>query len=302
MKKTGFVGTIAILALLISGCSVRDRTKADLVFIDDSTVEISTNFNTCSLVASVEGIAILPSMVDSKNHTIALAGGKEVKCNQDSFENKLGKQTVSYTYNRNIYELVITLVDTTAPVIEAKEEYVVKLNNEYFNIESVVSVSDNSGTEIMTALSGTYDLSKVGEYQIIYKAVDQSRNEATQAIKISVVDGAVEDDYQEIPQGPQTPPVNGNDSPSVEQPPSVVQPAPSEPEPPASNNNGGNTGEKPQQRTFTFTEGEAPSVQMNACMAYLTQAAQNGFYGIGNCIVLKDTTTGLNVGYKAVFD
>ncbi|WP_159649478.1 immunoglobulin-like domain-containing protein [Erysipelothrix aquatica] len=291
LKKIGY--PLLLMLVILSGCSTRDRKGDNVIFIDDETIEFSEDFLPCSLVKEVENVAITPSMISTEKPIIDMGTKKNVTCNTKHVTKKLGTIDYTYTYDRNEYVKSIVFVDTTPPTITANDTYKVKVGNEYFDLRKVIEVTDNDTETPKVAYSGTVDVNTVGTYVVVVKAIDRSNNTTSKTITVEVVAEDIPDIYKE----PETPNTSSSDSsnnvtPSVPIPPTGGA---STTNPPASTF-------KPSQRDFMFKQGEDASVQFNACMGYLNEQAQAGYHGVGNCILITDSNTKLNTGYRAVFD
>lgn len=93
---------------------------------------------------------------------------------------KLGKIKIIIKYKTKINNkekiLNLNIVDTTPPVIVAKEK-VISTEGETVDLLKDVEVSDNSKEDIQVEILGEYNLDKSGEYLLKYVAKDSSGNE-----------------------------------------------------------------------------------------------------------------------------
>ena len=86
-----------------------------------------------------------------------------------------------------IYKFEINIVDTIAPVIEAEDNITVNINDEV-NLVNYAKVTDNSKEDIKIEISGYYDLSKVGKYNLKFVAKDSSNNEVSYDFILNIVE------------------------------------------------------------------------------------------------------------------
>ena len=82
---------------------------------------------------------------------------------------------------------VVKVQDTTAPTITLKGDanITIHLNDNY--TEQGVNTSDNANGEIKVTISGTVDITKVGEYTLTYTATDNSGNQAMVTRIVNVI-------------------------------------------------------------------------------------------------------------------
>ena len=80
----------------------------------------------------------------------------------------------------------ITIVDTTAPAIEAKKEITSYIGKD-INLLDGVKIVDNSKETITPKVVGSYDKNKVGKYSLKYEASDSSGNKAEYDFILSII-------------------------------------------------------------------------------------------------------------------
>ncbi|XMB66561.1 DUF5011 domain-containing protein [Mycoplasmatota bacterium zrk1] len=131
------------------------------------TLEISRAFEDPGVVASD----------NSKNEV-------EIIVDSNLDYNKLGNYEITYTArdssgNRNIIRRLVTVEDTTPPIIRLKgpEELQLSINQNF--IDTGFTVKDNSNAVVTTILEGSVDISTSGTYKLIYTAKDPSGNIST---------------------------------------------------------------------------------------------------------------------------
>lgn len=94
------------------------------------------------------------------------------------------------------YYMDVEIEDTTAPVIECGSSINV-LAGSNPDMTSIAKASDNSGENIEPKLSGDYDTSKAGSFDLSFSASDSSGNESEQYFTLNVIDIS---DYSSIPE------------------------------------------------------------------------------------------------------
>ena len=111
--------------------------------------------------------------------------------------NKLGDYVLQYTAkdkSDNVATSVtrtITVVDTTAPVITLLGEATLTHEGGTPYTDAGASVTDNLDTELSATVTGSIDISKLGEQELTYDAMDSTGNKAdTITRKVTVVDTA----------------------------------------------------------------------------------------------------------------
>ena len=93
--------------------------------------------------------------------------------------------------NAKDYEVQVTVVDTTAPEVEASytETTVSEDSEEEFTGFPTFKVTDNSKGEVKQELiSGSVNIHKVGIYKLVYRFTDESGNYTDKTIIVKVVD------------------------------------------------------------------------------------------------------------------
>lgn len=100
----------------------------------------------------------------------------------------LGKHTIKVTFGDESHEVLVNVVDTTKPVFKDFKEEVefvrdCKVSAEEF---SKMFTADDLDTTTVTVDDSKVDYSKEGEYTATVKAIDGSKNEVTQDIKVKI--------------------------------------------------------------------------------------------------------------------
>lgn len=162
MKKI----VILILIFLITGCGYDKYEKPKEVILKTKEINIEVYNN-----------LKIKDLIDKKNVKIT-------NKNKTLDTNSLGVKntTIEYTYNKREYlmDVSYTVVDTTAPII-------LDLNSYYYAYEgditsesldfckSVVSI-DNYDRNVKCLVEGTYDINKIGTYNLKYIIKDKNNN------------------------------------------------------------------------------------------------------------------------------
>lgn len=108
---------------------------------------------------------------------------------------KLGDQklTLELEYNGSKYnqDFSVKVIDKIAPTINLKEKVIILKKNSKFNPKDYIeSVKDDFDSLIAESIviENNVDLKKVGEYEVIYKLEDASKNIGTAKLKVIVRD------------------------------------------------------------------------------------------------------------------
>lgn len=161
-KKFIFLTTL----ILLSGCSSK---KATVSFINGSTIELGSEINSCSLVKTIDNQEINESMISGNSISV---NGKKMTCS-DIDTSVLGTQNVYFNFEKRLFEVSIEIKDTTSPLIEM--DNVEAELNEQVDLLEMAEISDN-GNISKKILSGDYDFSKSGTYDLTIIAEDESGN------------------------------------------------------------------------------------------------------------------------------
>ena len=84
------------------------------------------------------------------------------------------------------YDLKVEIVDTVKPVINTDSNIYVNVYDN-INLIDLIDIKDNSNLEVKTEINGFYDITKIGVYKLLIKAVDSSLNEETKEVNLNVV-------------------------------------------------------------------------------------------------------------------
>ncbi len=167
---------ILVLIIIIVGIIVfiisKNKEEIKVTLNDNLEVEINSEVKLLSFIDKVENGEIISEdkTVDTSN-----LGKKELEV---KLKNKDQEQ---------IYKFEINIVDTISPVIEAEDNITVNINDEV-NLVNYAKVTDNSKEDIKIEISGYYDLSKVGKYNLKFVAKDSSNNEVSYDFILNIVE------------------------------------------------------------------------------------------------------------------
>lgn len=169
---------LVLLTIMFSlcGCS---SAKDTVVFSNVKTIELGEEFDSCSLVESINNEIITSSMV--KNNSIYLSNNRMTCSSVDT--SVLGEHKVLFNIDKQLFEDVIEVVDTKSPEIEI-EDVKTKVDEEVDLLEKA-KISDN-GEVVETAIQGDYDFSKAGTYSLKLVAKDASGNVGEKEFTLTV--------------------------------------------------------------------------------------------------------------------
>ena len=156
---------ILILCLFTFGCGketvYQDETN-DFINVKESSIEVYSDI-------------YLNDIIDILNNDINITSDN-IKI--DTTE--LGDQEfdIYYTYNNKKYvkHLNITVLDTTSPLVFSGTKKKVKTNYDE-DMCNLITYGDNYSRNIDCKITGNYDLTKEGEYNLKYTLTDTSNNE-----------------------------------------------------------------------------------------------------------------------------
>lgn len=97
-----------------------------------------------------------------------------------------GIYTGKFTYKKEEKVITLEVKDTTAPEIVGTKNLKMLAYEKEPNLLKGVSATDNSKEKIEVTIEGDYNTEVVGEYTLTYKAVDNSENESTKTIILTV--------------------------------------------------------------------------------------------------------------------
>ncbi len=98
--------------------------------------------------------------------------------------------SVTDSYNQTVTkEIEVTVVKNQLPVINAKDQEIYQ--GDTFDPKANVTATDAEDGDLTSAIEiveNTVDTTKIGEYKVIYKVVDSSKDEQIKEIKVTVVE------------------------------------------------------------------------------------------------------------------
>lgn len=92
---------------------------------------------------------------------------------------------------KNLYEVTLIVTDDVAPIIEGVKNIEI-YETEEIDLLKEIKVTDDSHDEISILVKGDYDITKKGEYPLIYEAKDKAGNVTTKEFTLNVKEKVVE--------------------------------------------------------------------------------------------------------------
>lgn len=139
---------------------IRIKTaKVEVILIDDLNLEFSSKRKVSSFIKSINGKIIDDYVIDS-----TVLGEKKVKfkfINDDNIK-------LSYQYKVNV-------VDTKEPLIWLGKSISIAKGAD-INLEKTILCGDNYDPKPKCFVEGDYDVNTVGNYELVFKAIDSSGN------------------------------------------------------------------------------------------------------------------------------
>lgn len=105
---------------------------------------------------------------------------------------QIGKKQVEFTYRNErgkekVGEFEVNIVDKIPPIILISDTYTYTKNSNVNILENVLC-GDNYDKKPVCKIEGEYDLNQIGNYSVVYKAVDSSGNETVKPITLKVIE------------------------------------------------------------------------------------------------------------------
>ena len=178
-KKRKNNGPSIVVIILLLGIGVtyfiwqyNEKNRLNITFKDELNIEINSKASLSDFVKEV-------------------TNGNLINGNDSIDTSKLGSQNLKLKVKNKkeeeeTYDVLIKVVDTTKPVITAKEE-IKSYAGRDINLLANVTVSDNSNEEIKAIVIGEYDLNKDGKYNLKYVATDSSNNQAEYDFILNII-------------------------------------------------------------------------------------------------------------------
>lgn len=101
-----------------------------------------------------------------------------------------GKYEGFFNFKDKKIKIFLKVIDDIKPVINGVEDISIYVNEDVDLLKNI-TVSDNSHDKVNLEVNGTYDKSKVGEYQLSYVATDKSGNKTESSFKVVVKEKTV---------------------------------------------------------------------------------------------------------------
>lgn len=159
---------IIVAFVIIFACLKKPVTKKDNISSDKNLtykVEVGSYVKISSLIKNVvEDFDIETADLGSKKYEVRYIDSNGVK---------------------SVSNVLIDVVDTTPPVVMLNDVYSV-VASENKDISKMIFCADNYDTNPKCTVEGKYDLSKVGEYDLKYIAVDSSNNKYEKKFTLKV--------------------------------------------------------------------------------------------------------------------
>lgn len=143
--------------------------KIEVTLSDDLEVEFNEKRRVSSFIDEINGEIVDDYFVDTTKLGVKKVDFKYI--NDDNIR-------VSYSFDINV-------VDTTPPLIWVNTSYSLPVGSDV-NLEDTILCGDNYDKRPKCSISGDYDLNTVGNYPLVYTAVDQSGNQTDEKFILKV--------------------------------------------------------------------------------------------------------------------
>lgn len=182
-KRIILISSIILLLFVISAIILfmKPNNKAKeflkkeeiiVTLVPNLSVEINSTVNLLSFVESIKNGELITT--DTQIDTSVLGSH-----NLELLIKNENKEEETYTFQ-------IQVIDTTKPTIEGTKELTTYVGKN-INLLENISVTDNSLETILVEVTGTYDINKIGEYNLNYVAKDSSGNETISNFILKVI-------------------------------------------------------------------------------------------------------------------
>lgn len=150
---------------------IRIKTaKVEIRLVKDLNIEFASKIKVSDLIESING-----KILDDENIDTTKLGEQKIKF---KFRNE---ENIKLTY-----KFKINIVDTVAPIIWLNSVYIVEKDSD-IKLEDKILCGDNYDSRPNCYIKGKYDLGVVGDYNLIYKAIDSSKNKTEQKFTLKVI-------------------------------------------------------------------------------------------------------------------
>jgi len=174
-------GLVVLCALLLSYLGIinyldykeKERIKNAIVkieYISPLEVEFNEEVSLSDIITSINGVLISDFKIDTST---------------------LGEQEINYKYlnEEDIkvpIKVNIKVVDKTPPVIWLNDTYTVKVGFDK-RLEDAIMCGDNYDDNPLCTVKGEYNLNRIGNYNLIYEAIDNSGNKTSKNFVLKVL-------------------------------------------------------------------------------------------------------------------
>lgn len=271
---------ILFVLILLCGCS---SNNDEIKFSENRTIQVGSEFNSCTLVEKVGDKEITKFDYDSNR---ILVNDRDVVACPVVDTSKTGKREIRFKFKDKIYKIEVEIVDKTAPVINCKEKEIhISINETEKELLNYIEVIDYDEDTVVTVSGIEYG--KAGKYTIEVKAMDSSGN--VSKLQCDVIIEEIKESHAAEP--------HENDPPVKNETESAGQSSSKKPE-------HTETTEQPikvkaENRRFLFSEGYDYTSSYNAALSYAKEAMANGLANGYTCEPIKSGKE--YIGYEVVF-
>ena len=169
MFISGVIILIVVGVIGVKEYIYKKNAKIEIVLQDDLTLEFNNTKKVSDFIVSLNGNIIDDYEVSFK---------------------EIGKKNIAFEFinDKNIklkYDFDIEVIDTVKPLIWLNNSYSLEKDSETV-LTDVILCGDNYDNKPNCFIEGEYDVHTVGSYQLVFKAIDNSGNEAEQAFTLHV--------------------------------------------------------------------------------------------------------------------
>lgn len=172
--KTILILIFIILIILISLLFIYNK-KNKLIYKEEITINVGDK------LPSINDYVDKKDLNKVKNININF---KDINIEQNKIYYS-GIYNGSFSFNNKIYNVKLNVLDNISPTIENIKDITI-YEGEKIDLMKDIKVTDNSHEQIDIQLDGTYNISKKGEYNLKYIAIDKSKNKTVKEFKLIV--------------------------------------------------------------------------------------------------------------------
>lgn len=268
------------IMLLLSGCVSKEN---EITFSDDRTIQVGSDFNSCTLVLKVGDRSI--TKFDYDGNRILVNDRDTVICPYID-TSKIGKKEIKFKYQDREYMIDVTIVDNEAPTLKCdNQEIHITIGKSIDELMKCIEISDYD-EEVKVNVTGV-DFNKAGSYTAEITATDSSGN--TSDMNIIVV---VEEEKTEISKE--------ND---IKQREEQINAKQEKPKPsgqvPSQNKENSEKVAKAENKRFLFSDGYDYTSCYDAALQYAKDIMSKGLAKGYTCEPIKSGKE--YIGYEVVF-